>query len=241
MFKSSQLKNYLLAGLLVWIPIAVTIGLLQVVINLLSGLGVFSLSFFFKEAEITKFFATQSIFIKSLLALLVASLAVTVITATGWFVANVLGRFIVRIYEFILDRIPLVNVIYSATKQVLSTLFSANASAFRQVVMVPFPHPGSYAVGFVTGDAAGEMQEKTEKFMLMVFIPTTPNPTSGFLFAVPKEDVIPLKMSPEEAVRVIVSLGMISPQGKPLPPEALKAATKEKKEMGEKNDRNSRL
>lgn len=239
MFHSSQVKNYLIAGLLVWIPIAVTIGLLQVVVNLLSGLGTFSLSFFFKESEITKFFATQSIFIKGLLAFLVASLAITVITFTGFLAANFLGRWFVKTYEFILDRIPLVNVIYSATKQVLQTLFSANASAFRQVVMVPFPHPGAYAVGFVTGDAAGEMQEKTDKFMLMVFIPTTPNPTSGFLVAVPKEDVIPLKMSPEEAVRVIVSLGMISPQGKPLTPEAAQMAAAQALEKTDDSKKNS--
>lgn len=223
MFKSSRVQNYLIAGLLVWIPIAVTIGLLQVVINLLSGLGLFSLGLFFAESDITRFFDSQAIWVKGLLALLVASLAITVITVTGFLAANILGQWFVKTYEFILDRIPLVNVIYSATKQVLQTLFSANASAFRQVVMVPFPSKGSWALAFVTGDAAGEMQEKTEKFMVMVFIPTTPNPTSGFLFAVPKEDVIPLKMSPEEAVRVIVSLGMISP-GKTVSPEALKAA-----------------
>ncbi len=237
MFHSSQVKNYLLAGLLVWIPIAVTIGLLQVVINLLSSLGLFSLGLFFAENEITRFFDSQAIWVKGLLALLVASLAITVITATGFLAANFLGRWFVNTYESILDRIPLVNVIYSATKQVLQTLFSANASAFRQVVMVPFPYPGAYAVGFVTGDAAGEMQEKTSKFMLMVFIPTTPNPTSGFLVAVPKEDVIPLKMSPEEAVRVIVSLGMISPQGKPLTPETLATAKAEESTSDTKKTR----
>lgn len=211
MFKSSQVKNYLLAGLLVWIPIAVTLGLLQVVINLLSGLGTFSLSFFFAESEVTKFFATQAIWIKGLLAFIVASLAITVIVFTGLLAANFLGAWFVKTYELILDRIPLVNVIYSATKQVLNTLFSANANAFRKVVLVNFPTKGAYALGFVTGDAAGEIQQKTEKEMVMVFVPTTPNPTSGFLLAVPKDEVIPMQMTPEEGVRVIVSLGMISP------------------------------
>jgi uncharacterized membrane protein len=124
---------------------------------------------------------------------------------------NYLGGRLVKVWERILDRMPIVRSIYGATKQIMETIFSDKSEAFRDVVMFEFPRKGMWAIGFVTGESRGEVQEKTAQTVMNVFFPTTPNPTSGFLIFVPREDLVYLKMSVEDAIKLIVSGGIVTP------------------------------
>jgi len=132
----------------------------------------------------------------------------------GAFAAGYMGRMLVSISEFFLAHMPVVRSIYSATKQVMETVFSNQASAFRQVVMVEFPRAGVWSLGFLTGKTMGEVQDLTTEEVINVFVPTTPNPTSGFLIFVPRKDIVPLAMSVEEGIKMIMSAGIITPPHK---------------------------
>ena len=133
---------------------------------------------------------------------------------TGFLVRNYLGRKLVHVWERIIDSIPLVNKLYLAVKQLVETIFNRSPQDFQRVVLVEFPKEGSYALGFVTGIATGETQRKTSHNVLNVFVPTTPNPTSGFFLMVPEQSVIPMEMGVEDAFKLLVSGGIISPDKK---------------------------
>lgn len=143
-------------------------------------------------------------------------LVITVIflILTGWFARNFLGRQIIRLSEFIVSRVPLVSMIYNAIKQVLEMTIGTQSTAFRDVVLIRYPHPNSWTIGFVTGVTAGEIQSVGNgSEVLNVYIPVTPT-TAGFLVFVPKNDVVYLSMSIEEAVKLISSGGIITPPKK---------------------------
>jgi uncharacterized membrane protein len=144
----------------------------------------------------------------SLIALLVAVLILSII---GRLARNYFGIKIIELMEVAMMRIPLFNKIYAAIKQV-NEAFSGNKTSFKTVVLVEFPGPGNHSVGFITNEAQGEIQEKSGKNLIGVFIPTTPNPTSGFLILVPVEKVTKLDMSVAEGIKYIVSLGSIAPE-----------------------------
>jgi len=141
---------------------------------------------------------------------------------TGFFVRNYLGRKLVNIWDRIIATIPLVNKLYLAFKHVVETIFNRPAQDFKRVVLVEFPKKDCYAVGFVTGVAVGEVQDKTHKKVINVFVPTTPNPTSGYFLMIPEETVIPLDMSVEEALKLMMSGGILSPDSKKTNPEGSK-------------------
>jgi uncharacterized membrane protein len=129
----------------------------------------------------------------------------------GMVATNFLGRKLVAFGEWFLDWIPLLRTIYKSSKQFISTFFSKDSDGFSKVVLVEFPRKGSYAVAFVTSKTKGEVQTKTGKDLINIFLPTTPNPTSGFYLAIPSADVISLDMTVEEAFKVIMSGGVITP------------------------------
>jgi uncharacterized membrane protein len=144
----------------------------------------------------------------SLVALLVA---IFLIGTVGLLARNYFGRRIIEWVDSALLHIPLLNKIYSTTKQVNDAFSATNKSAFRTVVLVEFPHPGIQSIGFITSDQLEKVQAKTGRKMVCVFVPATPNPTSGFLLMVPEEKVIKLEMSVAEGIKYIISLGAISP------------------------------
>jgi uncharacterized membrane protein len=125
--------------------------------------------------------------------------------------ANIFGRSLVNFSERMVDRIPVVKGIYMLFKQVSDTVFNRDRGAFRQVVLIEYPRKGIWSVAFVTGVTSGEVQKVTAKKLVNIFVPTTPNPTSGFYILVPEEDIIPLSMTVEEAFKLIISGGMVTP------------------------------
>ena len=129
----------------------------------------------------------------------------------GMLATNFMGRFFVRIGESILDRLPVVRSLYGATKQIFETVFANQSDAFREVVMVEYPRKGMWVIGFLTGKSKGEVQKKTGKDTVNIFVPTTPNPTSGFLLFVPEKDIIRMDMSVEEGIKLVVSAGIVTP------------------------------
>ncbi len=137
-------------------------------------------------------------------------LVLVVLLLTGVLVRNLLGRKLVMIWDAVLFRIPLVNTFYKSLKQLMETIFSGSRD-FKRVVLIEYPRKGLYTLAFVTGVAVGEIQHKTAKRVLNVFVATTPNPTSGFYLMVPEEDVIPLEMSVEDAFKVLMSGGILNP------------------------------
>jgi uncharacterized membrane protein len=137
---------------------------------------------------------------------------IILIAILGRFARYYVGRKMIQLMDMVLLRIPLLNKIYSTLKQVNQAFTSSNKSSFKQVVLVQFPHPGHYSVGFLTSAEQNEMTEKTGGKVVSVFVPTTPNPTSGFLLMVPDSEVIKLEMSVADGIKFIISLGAVAPE-----------------------------
>ena len=137
--------------------------------------------------------------------------AVLSLTFIGFVTAGIVGRTLVRMGEQILDRTPVVRSLYAAVKQIVETVFKEQSKAFRECVLIQYPRRESWAIGFVTGESDGHVQELTPKQVVNVFLPTTPNPTSGFLLFVPKEEIVLLRMNVEEGIKMVVSGGIVTP------------------------------
>lgn len=129
----------------------------------------------------------------------------------GWFATNILGRWVYRLAEYIVHKMPFVSKVYGAVKQIMETILASQSQAFREVVMLEYPRKGVWSIGFITGASKGEVQRLTEKETVNVFVPTTPNPTSGYLLFVPRNELHFLDMTVEEGVKLVVSAGIISP------------------------------
>jgi uncharacterized membrane protein len=152
-------------------------------------------------------------------------ITVVFLIVVGWFARNIFGRMIINASEYLVDRMPVIRTIYNAVKQVFETTMGTQSQAFREVVLFEFPRTGSWTLGFVTGITKGEIQTITQDEVVNVYMPTTPNPTSGFLLFLPKKDLIYLTMAPEDAIKLIVSGGIITPPDKPVKiPEKLAGA-----------------
>ncbi len=147
-------------------------------------------------------------------------LAVILISAVGLLTRNFAGRKVVQLGENMVDRIPLVRIIYSGVKQLLEAFFVQKTAAFRRVALLEYPRRGVYVIGFITGESRGEVQRKTDKNMINVFVPTTPNPTSGFYVLIPEDELVGLDMTIEDAFKLIISGGIFTP------PEGTKMAKK---------------
>lgn len=195
----ARIRKYLLTGLLVTIPIGVTFFVLKFFIGLADGvLKLIPQNF----QESYPFFKIPGLGMLITLALVIAA---------GFFAHNFIGRKIVQLGENIIERIPLVRSIYSASKQLLETIFTDTNNQFQRVVMVEYPRKGILSIGFVTGRADGYSEKIFPTPHLSIFIPTTPNPTSGWYLIAPEEDVIPINLSVEEAFKIIISAGIVTP------------------------------
>ena len=200
-----RVRTFLVAGSLVWVPLGVTIILLKILVDLMDQ-TLLLLPMAYRPETLLGFRIPGLGILLSLVVLLV----------TGILVANILGRKLVHFWESVLKRIPLVRSIYSAAKQFAEIVFTDNTQSFNRVMLIEYPRKGLYSLCFQTSSNLGEVQAKTGEDVVCVFIPTTPNPTSGLILMVPKSEVIELDMEIEEALQMIVSLGVVVPawQGK---------------------------
>jgi uncharacterized membrane protein len=202
------MKKYLIAGLLVWLPLAVTIWVLHSVLGIvddLFGWLVTASQTVLPEAARPPLEALRHIPGFGL------AVVVLLLLATGVFAANMVGQWWLRQGGALLQRIPIVKSIYSSVKQVSDTLFSSSGNAFREAVLVQYPRAGSWTIAFVTGKPGGEAALHLPGDYLSLYVPTTPNPTSGFFLMVPRADVIALRMSVDEALKYIISMGVVAP------------------------------
>jgi uncharacterized membrane protein len=204
------LKKYLVAGLLVWLPLAITIWVLSWALGAMDGVFAWLLS------------AGQAVLPESARAWLeqlrhVPGLGVVVMLVglllTGMFAANIFGQWWLKQADLVLSKTPIVKSIYNSVKQVSDTLFSTNGNAFREAVLVQYPHAGSWTIAFVTGKPGGEVAGHLPGEHVSVYVPTTPNPTSGFFLMFPRAEVRPLRMSVDEALKYVISMGVVAPGG----------------------------
>ena len=144
-------------------------------------------------------------------------LTILTLTVIGWLAAGLMGRWVVRMTENLMARMPVISNIYGAIKQIMETVLSQKSNSFRYVVLFEYPRKGIWTMGFVTGTTKGEVQNVIDEEMINVFVPTTPNPTSGFLLFVPKSDLHYLSMSPEEGFKMLVSTGIVTPADQRIP------------------------
>jgi len=201
------LRRYFIAGLLVWVPLGITALIIEVMVNLVYGM----LLHLPPALRPDTFFGVQI----PALSVVVAVVAVLLIVlVTGMAVTNLFGKQLMRLGERVLEKIPFVRGIYGAVKQVTETLFSNSGQSFRKVVLVPYPHPASWSLAFLTGEGTGEIRRKTGRELINVFIPTTPNPTSGFFLMFPREDVIELDMSVDDGLKMLLSVGVVQPKAR---------------------------
>ena len=202
------MKKYLIAGLLVWLPLAVTIWVLQAVLGLLDGVFVWLLngSQFVLPAGAESFIAM----LRRIPGLGVIVMLVGLLL-TGAFATNFVGQWALRQGHRILNKIPIVKSIYSSVQQVSDTLFSSSGNAFREAVLIQYPREGSWTIAFVTGKPGGEAALHLAGDWLSVYVPTTPNPTSGFFLMLPRADVLPLRMSVDDALKYVISMGVVAP------------------------------
>lgn len=204
----ARLRAYLLAGVLVTAPIAITIYIAWLFIS-------------FVDARV-KPLIPRAYNPENYLPFSIPGIGLIVVIAVliliGALTAGFVGRLIVQISERALARMPVIRSIYGATKQIFETVLAKQSEAFREVVLVEYPRRGIWAIGFITGTTLGEVQELTEDEVVNVFLPTTPNPTSGFLLFVPRRDLVSLHMSIEEGIKMVVSGGIVTPPDR-RPPE----------------------
>jgi len=199
----SLIRRYFLSGLLVWLPIWVTILVIKFLVDILSN-TLLMLPHQYQPDALIGFHVPGIGVIITLL----------VIFLTGVVVANFIGRRLVMIGDAIIAHIPLVRTIYASVKQVLQTLFKPGGQSFRKVLLVEYPRTGMWSLAFQTGDGASEVERSLQgEAMVSLFIPTTPNPTSGFLMMMPRKDVIELDMSVDQALKFVISLGVMQPLG----------------------------
>jgi len=196
-------RRYLVAGLLVWVPLGVTLLLLKLLADILSGFVILPPAY--RPENLL------GISIPYLDVVLTLIIALAVLLVTGLVAANILGRQLVSVWELLLDKIPLVRTIYSAAKKFAEVLFAGTGQSFKKVLLIQYPRKGVYSLCFQTATTLQEVQARTAEDVICVFVPTTPNPTSGFILMVPRSEVIELDMDVESAIKMIVSLGVVIP------------------------------
>jgi uncharacterized membrane protein len=198
----ANLRKYLIAGLLVWLPLAATVFVIRLLITLMDR-TILLIPPEFRPENVLGFSIPGFGVIVGIFILLI----------TGMLAANLFGRKLVAFWESILGRIPLVRSIYSSVKQVTETIFSDNNKSFRKAVLVEFPRKGTWSVGFLSNRGMQKAIDATGQELISVFVSTTPNPTTGFIMMVPASEVIELDMTIEEAFKYIISMGVVVPDG----------------------------
>jgi len=195
-----RLRRYLVAGILVWLPLGVTIAIV---------------TFLVRQMDRSLVLIPRQYHPEELLGVGVPGLGVILtiilLLVTGVLTANIVGRTFVRAWESLLERIPVARSIYSASKNFAEIVFSDSGNAFNKVLLVEYPRKGIYSLTFQTATDVGEIQGRTGEEVVCCFVPTTPNPTSGFIIIVPRKDAIELDMEVDEAVKLIMSLGVVVP------------------------------
>ncbi|NOZ66702.1 MAG: DUF502 domain-containing protein [Alphaproteobacteria bacterium] len=204
-----RLRTYFLTGLVVASPVGITIYLALAFINLIDR-NVKPLIPATYNPETYLPFPLPGIGLVFLFLML---------TVLGFFAANFLGRTLIRIGEKILNRMPVVRSVYNTLKQIFETVISENKGSFQEVVLIEYPRKGLWAIAFISGENKGEIQRKMADDVVNVFLPTTPNPTSGFLLFVPRKDIIRLDMTPDEGAKYVISAGLVDPGNMPVKEE----------------------
>ncbi len=199
--KMKTFRSYLVAGLLIWVPVVITIFIVRFLVGMSDKALLLIPSKFRPE---------------SLLGFNIPGLgvifAIAVLLITGLIARNYFGKYIVEGWERLMSRIPIVRNIYSGARQIAETVFADNSKAFSKVCLIQYPRKGVWSLCFKTSTEVGEVQARTNRDVVSVFVPTTPNPTSGFVIILPVEDVIELDMSVDEGLRMIISLGVVVPK-----------------------------
>ncbi|MDP1535784.1 MAG: DUF502 domain-containing protein [Burkholderiales bacterium] len=199
MFKKIPIKSYIITGLLIWVPLVITLWVLNLLVSTMDQ---------------TLNLLPSALLTENWLGVHVPGLGVIltvlIVLFTGVLAANILGQRLVRFWEGLLARIPIVNTIYNSVKQVSDTLFSGTGHAFRKVLLVRYPHPQAWSLAFQTNVPADVAARLPEEYVA-VFIPTTPSPVNGFYFYVRRADVIEIDMSVDAAFKYIVSMGVVAP------------------------------
>ena len=190
------MKKYLITGLLVWIPLAITLWVLHLIVTSMDQTLILLPPAFQPKYNIPG---------------LGVLLTILIVLLTGVLASNIIGQRLLRVWERMLGRIPVVKSIYSGVKQVSDTLFTPGGQAFRKALLVQYPRPGSWTIAFQTGRPGGDVANHLKGDYISVYVPTTPNPTSGFFLMMPRQDVIELDMTVDEALKYVVSMGVVPP------------------------------
>ncbi|MGE5493250.1 MAG: DUF502 domain-containing protein [Actinomycetota bacterium] len=198
--RSQLIKRYFITGLLIWVPLVITTWVLSLVVSTLDQ----SLRLLPEAVHPQNLFGFAIPGAGAVITLLMIFL-------TGVLAANFIGQKLVVWWERLLARIPVVNSVYNSVKQVSDTLFSPNGNAFRQALLVQYPREGSWTIAFLTGKPGGDVLNHFNEEYVSVYVPTTPNPTSGFFLMMPAKDVIELDMTVDEALKYIISMGVVAP------------------------------
>jgi uncharacterized membrane protein len=197
------MKKYLITGLLIWIPLVITIWVLKLVVDALDQ---------------TLLLLPPAFETRNWLGFHVPGMGVVmtavIVFLTGVFATNFFGAQLVQLWHELLHRIPVVNSIYSSVKQISDTLFSSSGQAFRRALLVQWPREGVWTIAFLTGQPGAEVLQHLEGEYLNVYVPTTPNPTGGYFVIVPRKDVIELDISVDAALKYVISMGVVPPNGK---------------------------
>ena len=210
------MKKYLITGLLIWIPLAITIWVLDLIVSTMDQ----SMLLLPPQYQPQALLGYQ---IPGLGALL----TVLIVFVTGVLASNILGQRLVLFGERMVGRIPVVKSIYSGVKQVSDTLFAPGGQAFRKALLVQYPREGTWTIAFLTGQPGGDVANHLRGDYVSVYVPTTPNPTSGFFLMTPRVEVVELDMSVDEALRYVISMGVAAPEsrGTPRPGDSASAPT----------------
>jgi uncharacterized membrane protein len=197
----NTIRKCFLTGLLVLVPLAITAWVLNIIIGTLDQ----SLLFVPERWQPRAIFGFD-------IPGLGAILTILIVFVVGLLANNLIGNYVVRLWEKLLHRIPVVSSLYGSVKQVSDTLFSSSGNAFRKAVLIPYPHANSYTIGFLTGVPGGDVKNHLVGDYVSVYVPTTPNPTSGFFLMMARENVVELDMTVDAALKYIVSMGVVAPE-----------------------------
>lgn len=197
------MKKYLITGLLIWIPLVITIWVLKLVVDALDQTLLL----------LPQQWRTEAVWGVHIPGLGVV-LTLIIVFVTGVFATNFFGARLVHLWHEVLHRIPVVNSIYSSVKQISDTLFSSSGQAFRKALLVQWPHKGTWTIAFLTGVPGGSVARHLQGDYVSVYVPTTPNPTGGYFVMLPRTDVIELDMTVDDALKYIISMGVVAPNGR---------------------------
>jgi uncharacterized membrane protein len=201
MTRKHLIRRYFITGLLIWVPLVITLWVLHLLV------GTMDQTLLLLPAE----WRTEG-FLGVHIPGLGVVLTLLVVFATGVFAANIIGQQLVRFWEGVLARIPVVNSIYTGVKRVSDTLFAPGGQAFRKALLVQWPSPGMWTIAFLTGTPGGDVAQHLRGDYVSIYVPTTPNPTGGYFVMVPREAVVELDMPVDEALKYIISMGVAAPE-----------------------------